>query len=337
MTRTARTVVLAVVTSLLIGVAVAYTLHAAGRSESGPEQELSEVTLDSPGRIVFRTTMAGTGRDHLAAVPLADTGKDDGNDNRRISPTACLVFHAAKGTGVCLKLANAALHTYNAVILDNRLLPVDSREMAGTPSRARVSPSGRLVAWTSFVGGESYAGLDFSTRTAILDRRTDTLHNNLEDFSIIRDGKPYTAADVNIWGVTFAADDNRFYATVATDGHRYLAEGDLAARTLRTLRDNVECPSLSPDGTKLAYKKRVDGTDPSRPWKLFTLDLATGRETPTTETRTLDDQAEWLDNDAVLYNLPGDLRADVWSVRADGTGTPVLVLRHALTPAVLRP
>ncbi|MCF2525621.1 TolB-like translocation protein [Yinghuangia soli] len=337
MTRTARTTVLAVVTALLIGIAVAYTWHAAGRSEAGPDQELTEVTLDEPGRILFRTTQAGTGRDHMAALDLADTGADDGKDPRRISPTSCLVFHAAKGTAVCLKLANAALHTYNAVILDRRLMPVDSREMAGTPSRTRVSPSGNLAAWTSFVGGESYAGLDFSTRTAILDRRSGTLHDNLEDFAVIRDGKPYKAADINIWGVTFAADDNRFYATVATDGHRYLAEGDLAARTLRTIRDNVECPSLSPDGTKLAYKKRVEGADPDRPWKLFTLDLATGTETLTTETRPLDDQAEWLDDRTLLYNLPGDLRADVWSVPADGTGKPTLVVRHALSPTVLRP
>jgi dipeptidyl aminopeptidase/acylaminoacyl peptidase len=162
------------------------------------------------------------------------------------------------------------------------------------------------------------------------------VYDNLETFTIIRDGKPYKAADVNIWGVTFAADDNRFYVTVATDGHRYLAEGDLATRTLRTIHDNVECPSLSPDGTKIAYKKRVTGTDPSRPWKLYTLDLRTGAETPTAETRTLDDQAEWLDNATVLYTLPGDLRADVWKVNADGTGNPQMVLRFALSPTVLR-
>lgn len=335
MTRTTRLAVLIAVTALLVAVAVGYTIRAAGRADSGPDQELAEVTLDAPGRVLFRTTMAGTGRDHVAALPLAGTGADDGRDDRRISPTACLVFHAAGGTGVCLKLANAALNTYNAVILDNRLLPVDTREMAGTPSRTRVSPSGRLVAWTSFVGGESYASLDFSTRTAILDRRTDTLHDNLEDFAVVRDGKPYDAADINVWGVTFAAGDNRFYATLATDGHRYLVEGDLATRTMRTIRDNVECPSLSPDGSKLAYKKRVNGTTPDRPWKLFTLDLATGFETQTAESRPLDDQAEWLDNANVLYTLPGDLRADVWSVPANGTGTPKVLVRYALSPTVL--
>ncbi|MGA4538550.1 TolB family protein [Uniformispora flossi] len=336
MTRTARFAVLAVATALLAGIAVAYTWHASGRAGQGPKQGFSDVALDPPGRILFRTTMAGSGRDHVAALDLSATGTSDGDDGRAISPTACLVFHAAHGIGVCLKLANAALHTYNAVILDDHLRPVDTRETAGTPSRARVSPTGNLAAWTTFVGGESYAGIDFATRTAILDRRSGTLYDNLENFHVIRDGKPYQAADINVWGVTFAADDNRFYATVATDGHRYLAEGDLATRTLRTLHDNVECPSLSPDGTRIAYKKRLPDADPSRPWRLYTLDLRTGTETATAETRTLDDQAEWLDNSTVLYTLPGDLRADIWSTPADGGGKPKVLVKYALSPTVLR-
>jgi hypothetical protein len=45
-------------------------------------------------------------------------------------------------------------------------------------------------------------------------------------------------------------------------------EGDFAARTLRKVRDNVECPSLSPGGTRTAYKSAVDA-DPAKgrcPW-----------------------------------------------------------------------
>ena len=44
------------------------------------------------------------------------------------------------------------------------------------------------------------------------------------------------------------------------------------------IHENVECPSLSPDGTRIAYKKR-DRLDPA-PWQLTVLDLATMRETP---------------------------------------------------------
>lgn len=39
--------------------------------------------------------------------------------------------------------------------------------------------------------------------------------------------------------------------------------GDVTARTLTTVHRNVECPSLSPDGTRVAYKKRVKEPRPT--------------------------------------------------------------------------
>jgi hypothetical protein len=54
---------------------------------------------------------------------------------------------------------------------------------------------------------------------------------SLESFSVTVNGHPDDDSDHNIWGVTIAADDNRFYATLSTDGERYLVEGDLTART----------------------------------------------------------------------------------------------------------
>ena len=191
------------------------------------------------------------------------------------------------------------------------------------------------MTWTVFVAGDSYNGGQFSTRSGILETRTGQLLGNLESLAITLDGKPYQAADVNFWGVTFAADDNRFYATLSTAGHRYLVEGDLAARAVRTLRDNVECPSLSPDGTRIAFKKRVSD-DPAHLWRLSVLDVATMKETPLAETRSVDDQAAWRDGSTVLYGLPRDTRhSDVWSVPADGTGAPAVLVPDADSPAVL--
>ena len=55
------------------------------------------------------------------------------------------------------------------------------------------------------------------------------------------------------------------------------------------MRENVECPSLSPDGTRVAFKKKVgDGV-----WRLSVLDLETLKETELAETRSVDDQALW--------------------------------------------
>ena len=55
-------------------------------------------------------------------------------------------------------------------------------------------------------------------------------------------------------------------------------------------------------------------------------------QTALAETRNIDDQVEWLDDENVLY---GDGQ-DIWSVPSDGTGTPTLFIAQALSPAVVR-
>ncbi len=109
----------------------------------------------------------------------------------------------------------------------------------------------------------------------------------------------------------------------------------MATRTATTLTANVECPSLSPDGTRIAFKKRVPGRSADAPWQLYVLDLATLREHPVAETRNVDDQVVWSDDDTLVYSLPGDYGSDLYTVPADGTGTPRLLTASALAPAWL--
>jgi hypothetical protein len=201
--------------------------------------------------------------------------------------------------------------------------------LGGVPSRARVSPDGRLGATTTFVVGHSYNQDGFSTQTLLIDLRTGKRLANLEDFTILRDGRPFKSVDFNFWGVTFARNSNRFYATLGTGGKTYLVEGNVKAKTGRVLAENVECPSLSPDNSRIAYKKLVGGRGH---WRLHVLDLHTMLSTPLAETRIVDDQAEWLDDGRVLYGLGGQ----TWVVNADGTGRPQLYLRNGLSPAVVR-
>ncbi|WP_329404526.1 TolB-like translocation protein [Streptomyces melanogenes] len=338
---TLRTKLIVLVTALVVlaGVATASVLHAAGREDrknreqaGGPPVTGGEVSLapDSGRRIVFRNMAWGPHRDELATVPAADP-----SGPRTASGVKCLRFYAAAGTGVCLRAERGAVQDgYRAVILDARLEERAHYSLPGIPTRARVSPSGRLAAWTVFVGGDSYAGTDFSTRTAILDTRTGRLTKTLEDFAIERDGHPYRASDVNFWGVTFA-DDQHFYATMATGKKTYLVRGDLTARKVTTLRTNLECPSLSPDGTRLAFKKRVPGLPADAPWRLYVLDLATMHETPLAEPRSVDDQLVWQDDRTVAYSLPGDYGADLYTLPANGTGSPHRLLTAGLAPAYL--
>jgi len=69
------------------------------------------------------------------------------------------------------------------------------------------------------------------------------------------------------------------------------------------------------------------------------LDLATGERHPLAETRSVDDQVQWLDDAQLLYALPSAGEAtgtDQWLVPADGSGVPRLLLRGAYSAAVHR-
>ncbi|MBB5955354.1 hypothetical protein FHS29_001935 [Saccharothrix tamanrassetensis] len=225
---------------------------------------------------------------------------------------ACERQSARGGTVACLAARPGVPPMAELVV--TRAGREQRHEVPGIPSRLQVSPSGRMVSWTVFVSGDSYNTAGFSTRTGILDTETDDLRKSIEDIPLTVDGKRYFAPDLNFWGVTFGADDSRFYATAASRGTTHLIEADYRGWEAEALRDNVECPSLSPDGTRLAFKKRVT----PGPWQLHVLDLATMAETPLAEARSVDDQAVWLDADTVGYGLA----KEQWSVPADGTGEP---------------
>ena len=315
---------------VLTATAVVYIgLTAARNRDAAAAGTEGAVTLTGP-RLLFRST-ADAERGHLATVAAADPG-----GARAVSTVSCNRVYAAGGTGLCLR-AESGLTTYQLVVFDAELAVKQEIPLVGLPNRARVSPSGRRVAWTVFVTGDSYNGGRFSTRAGILDTASDVLEGTLEDFSVTVDGKPYSAADLNFWGVTFAQDDNRFFATMSTGSHRYLVEGDFAARTIRAVHDNVECPSLSPEGKRIAFKAAIDG-DPARGWRLSVLDLASGVITPLAETRSVDDQPAWLDPRTVAYGIPrGDGHFDVWAVPADGSGAARLLIPEAESPAALGP
>jgi hypothetical protein len=263
----------------------------------------------------------------VAVAPLA--GRTPGR--AALGPQRCDRVYFAAGSGLCLARGGGFAAGYRARVFGPDLRVRHEIPVAGVPSRARVSPDGRYGSVTLFVTGHSYAAAgEFSTETTLIDLRRGEKVGQLEEFTVTKDGRQVTAADVNFWGVTFARDGDRFYATMATGGRTYLVEGSVSALTGRVVHENVECPSLSPDGTRIAYKRRT-GSD-ERPWRLTALDLSTMRETPLAETRSVDDQVEWLDESNILYGADGD----VWTVPADGSGGPRRFVAGADSPAVVR-
>jgi hypothetical protein len=294
---------------------------AAGEARDGPAHPAK---APPPGALVFRSLdRAHEGR----FGRIAWAGPAGGR--AVLGGPACERTYFAAGRGLCLSRSGAVGATVRVRFLDEGLTPWRELKLPGIPSRARISPDGRLGAVTAFVTGHSYADPGtFSTRTTLLDMTRGRKLADLEDFAVTRDGEPFKSIDFNFWGVTFARDGNTFYATLASGGETYLVRGDLRARTLATLRRNAECPSLSPDGTRLVYKKLV-GEPPA--WRYHVLELATGGETPLPERRAVDDQAEWLDDSHVLYRV----EEDVWESPVQG-GQPRLYRRGADSPAVLR-
>jgi hypothetical protein len=242
-----------------------------------------------------------------------------------------LYFRTAKG--LCLSKGGGFGTLYSAEVLDARFRVLHRIPVGGIPSRARISPDGRYGATTTFVAGHSYnTPGKFSTQTLLLDLVHGKTIANLERFRITLAGKVVDKPDVNFWGVTFARDERHFYATMATGHKTYLVVADIGTRTGHVLRENVECPSLSPDGTRIAYKKLVSlapGTP--RIWHLHVLDLRTMKDVALAEPAAIDDQAEWLGNQLVVYGSGEEVRA----VRADGTGHSVTLIEGADSPAVL--
>jgi hypothetical protein len=256
---------------------------------------------------------------------------EDGKLRRSAGDLACERVYFAAGRGICMGVSASGVD-YSATVFDARLRPLNTISLTGLPSRARVSADGRYGAMTVFVSGDAYLSSPtaFSTRTYVLDMKSGETIEQLEQFEVSKGGAPIDAVDFNFWGITFdPTDSDRFYATLGTGSHHYLVEGSVRGRKLRVLRDGIECPSLSPDGKRIAFKSRIEGTNR---WRLHVLDLATLADHPVAEERSIDDQPEWLDASTLVYSDG----IDVYAVPADGGGEPGLLVRDATSPVALR-
>jgi hypothetical protein len=281
---------------------------------------------------MVRSLIADQTHGRIGLVPLAAP-----EGPRVIAPFDCERVYFAAGLGVCLTVGAEGMRTtYAAEVFDAEFQSRGRVALTGVPSRVRLSPDGRRAGITVFEQGHSYAEHGYATRTTLLDTANAQVIGDLESFAVTRDSRPFREVDFNFWGVTFTQDGNRFYATLSSGGVKYLVEGDVDARTARVIAPDVECPSLSPDNTRIAYKQAV--TDARGVgWTLHVMELATLADTTlAAERRSVDDQVEWLDNQHVMYHLPSSGGADVWVMPADGRTPPRILVPLAYSPAVVR-
>lgn len=297
----------------------------------GSEKTLTEATLPSEPFFVSLNLRDGSdiGKVRIATVAAPDSVA-------WMTDLRCERVYFAGGKGICLRRVIENISAYSvATIFDSNFRTLSEFRAEGLPSRARMSPDGRYAAFTIFVFGHSYADDNFSTATYILDSATGQPLANLEEFTVFQDGEKISFPDFNYWGVTFSKDGNTFYATLRFNRTPYLVQGDISARTVTVLHPGVECPSLSPDETRVAFKKMVSRAD----WRLSVLDLKTLVETPLAGTINVDDQAEWLDNEHLLFaatdpELPA--ARSLMLVQADGGGSLQRYASATESPAIVR-
>ncbi len=285
-------------------------------------------------RIFFRHNGVDTHYGRLAFVTY-----ERQDQPQFVDELSCEVAHVAGGRGVCLSANRGMLTTYAAKLFDAKTFQILAEfPLKGSPSRCRMSPDGKLAALTVIISQHGNEAFNSSMQTLLINVDNGRVIADLKDFKITRDGQSVINKDFNYSGVTFTPDSRRFYATLSTNGQSLLLKGDIASRSAEVIHDNVECPSLSPDASRIAYKKRsvVDGRVV---WQLNILDLKTNQETPLSEKRGLDDQPEWLDNNHVLYSLPetetgATAGSNIWLADASGAVAPRLFLNKAYAPSV---
>lgn len=283
--------------------------------------------------IFYRSARKG----EFGRIVIADLS--DVEQRRHVTDLNCDRAHFDDKGGVCLTYdRDATVPNFRARVVDADLTPRKELPVAGFPSRTSLSRDGNYAAMTVFTSGDSYDS-EFSTRTLIVERQSGAALPDLERFEVSIGAKPFRRIDFNFWGVTFIPDTSSFYVSLGTTGTTYLAKGNISNTTIDVVREHIECPSLSPDGRHLAFKRRNPARGLS---ELYTLNLQTGHESPVPgEHRHVDDQATWLDDEHVLYGMTTsgspEQALTIWVASITPRETfPKVFVAGASSPSVVR-
>lgn len=280
-------------------------------------------------------------------VPGDDYGRlaiRNPDGSRELLDRRCMRVHVAADRGVCLSQDESvfapAFRTEFFDLSSPDLLEVRSYA-SPLPSRARMTPDGSRASTTGFVSGSSYADIGGDTETIVIFDEVDSRSGlvGLIQFEVLGDDSSYQAADRQFWGVTFV-DTDEFYVTGFFGGEPEILSGSFDRKTLEPTGYEGSCPSISPDGRYLVFKDSFD----DGVYSLRVVELATGEQWTLGETRSVDDQVEWLDNDTILYAVHPDgddgsdvqPQFDIWMLDVAPGSEPELFLPAADSPAVVR-
>ena len=183
-----RLLILAVICIVVAVGSVAYFVEQRSQAQelvnnAPPIAVSNDLSVLATDHVVFRSAAIGPTYGKLSVVPLSNPAGP-----RVVFQQDCDRVYATATDGVCLLEEHTLAPVPGRQLFDAELKPTTSAVLVGTPSRARFSPDGTLLATTTFVLGDSYA-VDgaFSTQTLIRRPEGDL---NLEDVQATVDGAP---------------------------------------------------------------------------------------------------------------------------------------------------
>jgi len=261
-------------------------------------------------------------------------GYIDPTGERHVTELECARLDLNEEIGICLSATAGLGGTGRGLLLDPSLNPT-LRFGVNRPSRAAVSPDGTVVAWTGFSLGHSYlAAGEFATTTQLISVDRSIGANLEEVFTTYIDGELLDDPTRNYWGVTFV-DSDHFYATLGTTSGTSIVEGRVSNSRIDVVFENASCPEVSPDGSTIVAKEQR-----GEAFQLVAINTETGARRDLGESRSVDDQVEWADQDTILYALPNPDEGtdaqpvfDVWALDVTPGAEPRLIIPFADSPA----
>lgn len=302
---------------------------------AGGETEPDAPVGPHPGVVIDPGDIAMAFVNRVPGDEYGLVGYLDFDGDRHQTELECGRVDRNEAGGVCLSVGGGLAGTGQGLILDPALVPTKTFGLT-TPSRAAISPDGAVVAWTGFTRGHSYLEPgEFATLTQVISIER-SLAANLETNFVTYDGDTVVRnADRNYWGVTFV-DSDHFFATIGYDDMTAVVEGRISNARMDVVFPDATCPEVSPDGTTVVAKEMRGDR-----FQLVAIDVETGARRDLGETRSVDDQIEWVDDDTIVYGLPNDAEGtaaqpvfDIWALDVTPGAEPRLLVPFADSPAV---
>jgi hypothetical protein len=310
--------------------------------EATPEPAATEPPVDTAAAVPPAVTAKSGEVMFVNRVPGDDYGRlgiRHADGSRTLLNRDCVRVHIAADHGVCL--SDDGLGAFQTTFFEaaNPAVSIKSYSSA-LPSRARISPGGTFSSVTAFITGVSYADVGAETTTLVTIDKIDSNDRlrGANGLAVDASEERYQRFDATYWGLSFV-DENEFYITGFYGDAPEIMRGTIDSMTIEPTGWIGSCPSISPDGQTLVFKEqRPDGG-----YDLAAVNVATQEKWLLGESRSVDDQVEWLDNDTILYALHPEgsddnvqPEFDIWMLDIAPGSTPELFLPNADSPAAAR-